>query len=83
MSNAVTQVPAADPTLAIAHFESEFAFETDCWDTHEALKMSDPGFVLVDARHAARREILGFQLKGWKGLNKNPFFGCSPGHGMI
>ena len=50
MSNAVTQVPAAPSALALEHFESGFAFETDCWDTHDALSRGEPGFVLVDAR---------------------------------
>ncbi|MDZ4811160.1 MAG: rhodanese-like domain-containing protein [Pseudomonadota bacterium] len=50
MSNAVTQVPAAHSALAVQHFESGFTFETDCWDTHEALASSNPDFVLIDAR---------------------------------
>ncbi len=50
MSNAVTNVPAASPESAIQHFEAEFAFETDCWDTHDALQNSNPGFVLLDVR---------------------------------
>jgi rhodanese-related sulfurtransferase len=50
MSNAVTRVPAAPSDLAIAHFESELSFETDCWDTHDALALDDPGFVLLDVR---------------------------------
>lgn len=50
MSNAVTQVPAAPPPLAEEHFQSSFAFETDCWDTHDAMGLAEPGFVLVDAR---------------------------------
>ena len=50
MPNAVTQVPAAPSALALEHFESEFTFETDCWDTHDALSKGDPGFVLIDAR---------------------------------
>lgn len=50
MSNAVTQVPAAPSASAIAHFEAEFSFETDCWDVNEAMKSADPGFVLVDVR---------------------------------
>ncbi|MEO8315419.1 MAG: rhodanese-like domain-containing protein [Pseudomonadota bacterium] len=53
MSNAVTAVPAAAPEFAIKHFESEFTFETDCWDTHEALESGDPGFVLLDVRGPA------------------------------
>ena len=50
MPNAVTRIPAAPATEAIAHFERQFAFETDCWDTHEALTNGDPGFVLLDVR---------------------------------
>lgn len=53
MSNAVTAIPAAPAEAAIAHFEAEFAFETDCWDTHEALASGDPGFVLLDVRGPA------------------------------
>ena len=50
MSNAVTQVPAAPAALAIAHFEAEFTFETDCWDVNDAMKGGASGFVLVDVR---------------------------------
>ena len=50
MTNAVTQVPPADPQIALEHFEREFHFETDCWDVHDALASGDPGFVLLDVR---------------------------------
>jgi rhodanese-related sulfurtransferase len=50
MPNAVTTVPAALSEVAVRHFEAEFTFETDCWDTHEALTSDDPGFVLLDVR---------------------------------
>lgn len=53
MTNGVTQVPAAPSAAALAHFEAEFTFETDCWDVHDALQSGDPGFVLVDVRNAA------------------------------
>lgn len=53
MPNAVNNVAAASPELAVRHFEAEFTFETDCWDTHEALRSGDPGFVLLDVRGAA------------------------------
>jgi len=56
MSNAVTQIPAAPSAQALQHFESAFAFETDCWDTHDALQQPSPGFVLVDARSPAHYE---------------------------
>lgn len=54
MHNPVTQIPAAPSAQALQHFEAQFAFETDCWDTHAALQSGDPGFVLVDARSPER-----------------------------
>jgi rhodanese-related sulfurtransferase len=54
MPNAVTQVAAASAEQAILHFESELMFETDCWDTYQALQSTDPGFVLIDVRSAAK-----------------------------
>ncbi|MBP2292773.1 rhodanese-like domain-containing protein [Azospirillum rugosum] len=53
MSNAVTAVPAAPSAEAVAHFEAQFRFETDCWDTHDALASKEPGFVLLDVRSPA------------------------------
>jgi rhodanese-related sulfurtransferase len=53
MSNAVTQVPAARSDAAALHFESQFAFETDCWDTHDAMESGAPGFILLDVRNPA------------------------------
>jgi rhodanese-related sulfurtransferase len=50
MPNPVTDVPAATSSEAEAHFAASFSFETDCWDTHEALSLPDPGFVLLDVR---------------------------------
>lgn len=50
MTNAVTHIPAAAAETAVRHFEAQFAFETDCWDTHDAMTRGEPGFVLVDAR---------------------------------
>lgn len=50
MTNAVTQVPTAEAQDALEHFESPFAFETDCWDVHDALASGNPGFVLLDVR---------------------------------
>jgi hypothetical protein len=44
----VTDVPAADPATALAHFQALLEFETDCWDVHAALAAGDPGFVLLD-----------------------------------
>jgi len=49
MISAVTQTPAAPSQIAIEHFESEFTFETDCWDVNDAMNKG-PDFVLLDVR---------------------------------
>jgi rhodanese-related sulfurtransferase len=49
----VTTVPAAEASVALRHFESSFAFETDCWDVHAAMEEGAPDFVLFDARSSA------------------------------
>jgi len=56
MTNSVTLVPAAASEVAVEHFESELKFETDCWDTHEAMLNGQPGFVLLDVRGPALYE---------------------------
>jgi rhodanese-related sulfurtransferase len=48
--NAVIHPPAAASDAALAHFQRAFAFETDCWDVHEAMASDVPGFVLLDVR---------------------------------
>lgn len=52
MPSPVTALPAASPLEAEAHFASSFAFETDCWDVHDALR-ADADFVLLDVRSPA------------------------------
>jgi rhodanese-related sulfurtransferase len=49
-ANPVTSAPAASSADAAEHFETLLAFETDCWDVHEAMAGGDPGFILVDVR---------------------------------
>ena len=46
----VTDVAAAEPPAALAHFEALLAYETDCWDVHVALTAGHPGFVVLDVR---------------------------------
>lgn len=46
----VTELPAADPAAAHAHFEALLAFETDCWDVHVSLGGGVQDFVLLDVR---------------------------------
>lgn len=48
----VTQIPAAPPSVALAHFESILQFETDCSDVHEAVLAGANDFVLLDVREA-------------------------------
>jgi rhodanese-related sulfurtransferase len=50
MSSAVTAVPPASSSQALAHFESAFGFETDCWDVHDSMASGARGFVLLDVR---------------------------------
>lgn len=49
-TSAVTAVPAAPPAEAAAHFSSLLAYETDCWDVHDALRRGVADFVLLDVR---------------------------------
>jgi rhodanese-related sulfurtransferase len=53
MRKHVTDIPAAPPADALAHFQRQFSYETDCWDTHAALQDGAPGFVLLDVRGPA------------------------------
>lgn len=52
MPSPVTETPPAPSEAAAAHFAAGFAFETDCWDVHEALR-TGPDFVLLDVRGPA------------------------------
>lgn len=52
MTTSVTIVPPAPSAEAREHFAAQFAFETDCWDTHEALEQG-ADFVLLDVRSPA------------------------------
>lgn len=53
MKSPVAAVSAANSSDALAHFESRLSFETDCWDTHEALSAGATDFVLLDVRSPA------------------------------
>jgi rhodanese-related sulfurtransferase len=48
--NAVTEVPAAPSSEALSHFEALLRFETDCWDVHQEIIQTEPGFVVLDVR---------------------------------
>jgi rhodanese-related sulfurtransferase len=53
MSSSVAAIAAAPSPVAEAHFAAEFAFETDCWDTHDAMTNGPQDFVLLDVRSPA------------------------------
>ncbi len=46
----VSEIAAAPAAAALAHFEAQFSFETDCWDVHHALACGQQDFVLLDVR---------------------------------
>jgi len=50
MPSTVSLIPAAPSDVALAHFETAFGFETDCWDVHHALTTDTQDFVLLDVR---------------------------------
>lgn len=56
MPSLVSAVPAAPSPQALEHFQSAFAFETDCWDVHDAMQGGGADFVLADARSHAMYE---------------------------
>jgi len=49
----VSDIPAAGPAQALAHFEKRLTLETDCWDVHYASTVQTPDFVLLDVRAPA------------------------------
>ncbi|MEM8710228.1 MAG: rhodanese-like domain-containing protein [Planctomycetota bacterium] len=51
--NFVTEIATRPAQEALAHFESRFAFETDCADVHSTASFEDRGFVLLDVRSKA------------------------------
>ena len=53
MLNNVTEVAAAPAAEAEAHFSRRRAFETDCWDVHDALASGATDFVVLDVRGRA------------------------------
>jgi rhodanese-related sulfurtransferase len=75
----VTEVPAAPADAAHARFASSLAFETDCWDVHDAVSSGRQDFVLLDVRGSekfaaghlpgavdlAHRKIIGSKLAGY------------------
>ncbi|TKC88836.1 rhodanese-like domain-containing protein [Trinickia terrae] len=51
--SAITDIAPADSSAALAHFQAELRFETDCADVHQALASGACDFVLLDVRSPA------------------------------
>ena len=46
----VTEIAAADPQTALAHYQSLLSLETDCWDVQADIAAGRRDFVLLDVR---------------------------------
>ncbi|OWV80191.1 sulfurtransferase [Rhizobium sp. R634] len=53
MASPVSEIPAAAPDLAAAHYAAKLAFETDCSDVRAAFASGKIDFVLLDVRSPA------------------------------
>ena len=53
MASHITAVAPAPSGDALAHFEGLLAYETDCWDVHDALSNGASDSVLLDVRSSA------------------------------
>jgi rhodanese-related sulfurtransferase len=50
MPSHVTETPAAPPEAVAERYAARLAFETDCWDVHDAMSRGAADFVLLDVR---------------------------------
>src|SRR5262245_22714541 len=50
MPSLVAEIAAATPDEVGEHYARRLAFETDCWDVHESLRLGASDFVLLDVR---------------------------------
>jgi len=50
MPSLVAATPPAPADQVAAHYARRLAFETDCWDVHESLRLGADDFVLLDVR---------------------------------
>ncbi len=46
----VTDIPFADPRDVEQRYAERLRFETDCWDVHEAIRLRQQDFVILDVR---------------------------------
>jgi rhodanese-related sulfurtransferase len=50
MPSLISEISAASPSEALAHFSRRLAFETDCSDVHYSRQRGEIDYVLVDVR---------------------------------
>lgn len=53
----VTEIPCATPSEVEKRYAERLAFETDCWDVHDAMKNNRQDFVLLDVRGPKLYEV--------------------------
>ena len=71
----------ADPEDALRHFASKLEFETDCWDTNEALRSGADDIVVLDVRSAAAYEaghVPGSHSLPWRDITRERLDALSP-----
>ncbi|MCW2290757.1 rhodanese-related sulfurtransferase [Pseudomonas sp. BIGb0408] len=51
MSSLVSETPAAEPAVALAHFSRRLSVETDCSDVHQSQQAGEVDYLLVDVRN--------------------------------
>lgn len=69
----VTEIPAAEPQEAVAHFLRRLSVETDCADVHHAITNNEQDFVLLHvvgkAEQFARRHVPGALHLPWSQIS--------------
>ena len=71
----------AEPEAAQRHFASKLEFETDCWDTSEALRSGADDLVVLDVRSAAAYgagHVPGSHSLPWRDINRERLDALSP-----
>ena len=69
----VTEIPAAEPQEAVAHFLRRLSVETDCADVHHAIANNEQDFILLHvvgkAEQFARRHVPGALHLPWSQIS--------------
>lgn len=71
----------ADPGGAERHFAAKLSYETDCWDTNEALQSGADDIVVLDVRSAAAYDaghVPGAHSLPWRDITPERLDALSP-----